>query len=477
MSESHAEGVEPGKEGLAKQPRSDAAKKASQHGQFTLLPVGDINPDPRNPRKHSWAQIRAIARSMQAFGFNAPVLIDRNRRIVAGHGRIEAAKLNGYTRVPVIILEHLSEAQARAYMLADNQLTDRSSWDDAALALHLKELSELALDFEIEDIGFELPEIDFRIQSLDQAEETDAADEFKLPTGPAISRAGDLWLLGHHRIYCGNALEAEAYDILLGSTKAPAVFADAPYNVRIDGHVCGSGAAKHREFAMASGEMSEEQFTGFLTATLERATSHAVPGAILYMCMDWRHMREMLAAGRAAHCDLINLCVWVKSNGGMGSFYRSQHELVFVFRNGQEPHLNNVQLGSFGRNRANVWNYAGANSFARKGQRRPIELHPTVKPIALVSDAFLDSTKRNDIVLDPYLGSGTAILAAERTGRRGYGIEIDPLYVDTVIGRWENMSGRQARHVSGQTFAEIKAARVKIEAPCPEVPAGQGGES
>ena len=403
---------------LEKQSR-DCGKPPLQRAELTFLATTDLKPDPRNPRKHDRAQIRAIARSIEAFGFNAPILINKKKQIIAGHGRFEAAKLSGCTQVPVICLEHLTEDQARAYMLADNKLTDRSSWDDDMLALHLKELSEMALDFDIEAIGFELPEIDFRIQSLDITEDTNSADDFNAAVGPAVSRIGDLWLLNDHRLYCGSALDATAYDTVLGTAKAAAVFTDPPYNVKVEGHVCGSGAIKHREFAMASGEMSENEFTRFLTETLKLASSHAASGTIIYACMDWRHMGEILAAGRAAGFDLLNLCVWVKSNGGMGSLYRSRHELVFVFRNGKEAHLNNVQLGRFGRNRTNVWNYAGANSFPRKGQESVLDLHPTVKPIALVSDAILDSTKRNDIVLDPFCGSGTTLLAAERTGRRG----------------------------------------------------------
>jgi DNA modification methylase len=287
----------------------------------------------------------------------------------------------------------------------------------------------------------------------------DTADEFNAPVEPAVSRIGDLWLLDDHRLYCGSALDAAAYDTLFGTAKAAVVFTDPPYNVKIDGHVCGDGAIKHREFATASGEMTEDEFTHFLNATLELASSHTARGALIYACMDWRHMGEMLAAGHTAGCDLLNLCVWVKSNGGMGSLYRSRHELVFVFRNGKEAHLNNVQLGRFGRNRTNVWNYVGANSFVRRGQESALELHPSVKPLALVSDALLDSTKRSDIVLDPFCGSGTTILAAERTSRRGYGIEIDPIYVDTAIERWERMTGHPARHTCGQTFADIKAER------------------
>lgn len=434
-------------------------KKTSHRPKLQLLATADVSPARHNSRKHSRQQIRAIARSIEAFGFNAPILVDKNKQIVAGHGRFEAAKLLGIPEVPVICLDHLSDTQAKAYMLADNKLTDRSSWDDLQLAMQLKELSDLVLDFEIEAIGFELPEIDFRVQSLDISDATDSADEFTPTTGPAVSQLGDLWLLNNHRLLCGSALEATAYDTLLGNDKATAIFTDPPYNVKIDGHVSGNGTVKHREFAMASGEMTGEEFARFLTKTFERTASHIISGAIIYACMDWRHIGEMLAAGRATDCELLNLCVWVKTNGGMGSFYRSRHELVFVFKNGKGAHLNNVQLGRFGRNRSNVWNYAGSNGFARGDKKSSIQMHPTVKPIAMVSDAILDSTKRNDIVLDPYMGSGTTILAAERTGRRGYGIELDPLYVDTAIARWEKLTGHQACHVSGDTFATVMMKR------------------
>jgi DNA modification methylase len=436
-----------------------SGKPGALERQISLLATTSLKPDPANPRKHSRSQIRALAKSIKEFGFNAPILVDRHRRIVAGHGRFEAAKLLGLAQVPAIFLDHLTETQARAYMLADNKLTDRSSWDDAKLAVHLKELSELVLDFDIEATGFELPELDFRIQSLDAPDVTDNADEFDVATGPTVSVAGDLWLLGPHRLCCGNSLDAAPYALLMEGEKAAAVFTDQPYNVRIDGHASGNGAITHREFAMAAGEMTREDFTAFLTSGVTLMCANATDGALIYTCMDWRHMEEMLAAGHSSECQLLNVCVWVKSNGGMGSFYRSRHELVFVFRNGKQAHLNNVQLGRFGRNRTNVWNYPGANSFARKGRESDLALHPTVKPIALVADAILDSTKRGNIVLDPYLGSGTTILAAERTGRRCFGIEIDGQYVDTAIARWERLTGREACNAEGQTFAQVKLSR------------------
>jgi DNA modification methylase len=440
--------------------RTDEPKsyRAKGVGKLTIVPIDAIRADPRNPRKHSRVQVRAIARGIDAFGFNAPILVDKQNQIVAGHGRYEAAQLLGLDRLPVISLDHLTETQARAYLLADNKLAERSSWDDASLAVQLKELSELALDFDFEAIGFELPEVDLRIQSLDPTDNADRADEFRNVVGPAVTRPGDLWLLGKHRVYCGSALDPLTYELLMANEKAGAAFTDPPYNVKIDGNVCGSGAVKHREFAMASGEMTREEFTQFLTGALDLARAHASPGSIIYACMDWRHMAEMLAAGDTAKFELLNLCVWVKTNGGMGSLYRSRHELVFVFRNGGEAHRNNVQLGRFGRNRTNVWNYPGTSSF-KNGRRSDLDLHPTIKPIAMVADAILDSTDLDDVVLDPFLGSGTTLLAAQRAGRRCYGVELDPLYVDTAIMRWERLTQQQARLTSGQSFADVKSER------------------
>lgn len=426
--------------------------------QILFVAIADLIPDPDNPRKHGRPQIEAIAKSIEAFGFNAPILVDKNNKIVAGHGRYEAAKLLSIDKVPVILLDHLTETQARAYLLADNKLSDRSTWDDNKLAIQLKELSDLVLDFDIEAIGFEPPEIDLRIQSLDSALE-DADDRFELPSGPVVSRTGDLWLLGSHRLYCGNALDVSSYDALSNGEKAAAAITDAPYNVRINGHVSGKGRTTHREFAMASGEMSEAEFADFLHQTFQRIIAYCRDGALIYSFMDWRHMAEILAAGRAANLDLLNLCVWAKTNGGMGSLYRSAHELVFLFKSGHDPHTNNIQLGRFGRNRRNVWYAPGANSFARNSPKRQSESHPTVKPIALVADAILDCTKRNDIVIDPYLGSGTTILAAERTGRRCHAIEIDVRYVDTAVRRWERLTKQEAKDINGKTFAQTRSDR------------------
>ena len=429
--------------------RRKTPKTLAKQTAFVHLRVGDIKANPKNPRKHDRAQIDAIARSIEAFGFNAPILLDRNDQIVAGHGRLEAAKTIGLSEVPAIRLEHLSPTQARSYMLADNQLTDRSSWDDASLATHLRDLSEMALDFDIQSIGFELPEIDIRIQSLADVAHGDAEDEFANEPVAARTKLGSIWQLGEHRIHCADALCAQNYSVLLGKTQANAVFTDPPYNVKIGGNVSGKGKSQHREFVMASGEMSEQSFTEFLTQALEHCSVNSVAGSILYVCMDFRHMFELINASRRNDLDLLNLCVWIKTNGGMGSFYRSQHELIFVLRNKGGGHRNNVQLGRFGRNRSNVWDYAGANVRPRGGAENVLSLHPTVKPITLVADAIRDCTDRGGVVLDPFAGSGTTILAAERTGRKAYCLEIDPGYVDVSIARWERMTKKTAKNVSG----------------------------
>ena len=425
-----------------------------QERVLTYRAVSELTPDPQNPREHNRAQLHALARCIRRFGFNAPILVDRDSKIIAGHGRLEGAKLAGLEHVPVIVLDDLTQTQAKAYMLADNKLSDRSNWDEALLAIQLKELSEIACEFDIEDTGFEIPEIDLLIQGMEDENETDKADDTSVQSGPAVSVAGDIWTLGDHRVICGDALDTASYITLLHEEKAAAVFTDAPYNVRIARNVSGLGKVQHREFAMASGEMTYNEFANFLSRAFGHCKTWTTPGSLIYAAMDWRHLAEMEFARHANNLDLINVCVWVKSNGGMGAFYRSRHELIFVFRNGSTPHCNNVQLGKFGRNRTNVWHYAGATSFPRRGGQDDWDLHPTVKPVRLVSDALLDSTKRGDVILDPFLGSGTTVLAAERTGRIAHAIELDPIYVDTSILRWQKLTGKKARDARGATFEQ-----------------------
>jgi len=423
-------------------------------------PIDRLRTNPDNPRIHSDKQIRQIARSLEAFGCIVPVLIDRDSRVIAGHGRIQAAQLLGLNEFPTIRVEHLTEAQIKAFAIADNKLTENSTWNESLLGQQLKALAEVELDFSLEATGFEMGEIDVLIEGLEPTNEgeSDAGDSIPEQTTTRVTGAGDLWHLAKHRVLCGNALDAEAYLRLMGKRQAGVVFTDPPYNVPIDGHVSGLGKKRHLNFPMASGEMSEAEFTDFLSCVCKHMAQHSREGSIHFICIDWRHVGELLRAGKEAYDEFKNLCVWTKTNAGMGSMYRSQHELVLVFKSGRESHRNNIQLGQFGRYRTNVWNYPGANSFSRSTtEGNLLELHPTVKPVALVADAIMDCSARGDIVLDPFLGSGTTVIAAERTGRICYGIELDPGYVDVIVRRWQTFTGLSAKHSgSGRTFNELE---------------------
>ncbi|MBP0113886.1 ParB N-terminal domain-containing protein [Bradyrhizobium vignae] len=427
--------------------------------QIQYRAVEDLVLDPRNPRQHSQSQVNQIADSICEFGFVMPIVVDDTRQVVIGHGRVLAARKLGMPRVPVVEIRHLSQAQLKALRIADNRLAQHAHWDERLLGENFLELKELDLDFDLAITGFSLPEIDLAMQKHDEGVNVEPNDEADAVTGVPVCRTGDTWQLGEHRVHCGDATSEAAFDYLMTEERAHVVFVDPPYNVPIDGHVSGKGKIRHREFAQGSGELSRKEFTRFLTRSCALLAKYSESGAIHFACMDWRHADELLAAGREVYSELKNIAVWVKSSAGMGSLYRSQHELVFVFKSGTGRHTNNIELGRYGRNRTNVWHYDGASTQARKGNNL-LELHPTAKPVQLVMDALLDCSNRGEIVLDSFLGSGTTLLAAERTGRRCRGIEVDPLYVDTAIRRWQNLTGRDAVRLSdGKPFREIEAER------------------
>jgi DNA modification methylase len=432
--------------------------------QITNLSVKGLRPYPRNARRHSKKQIRQIAASIGRFGFTNPVLVSDDGEIIAGHGRVEAAKLLGMKTVPTVALSHLSESERRAYVLADNKLALNAGWDQEVLAIELQGLIDL--DFDLEFTGFSLAEIDLVLDEADESacegdSEGESAPEDRIPqmSEDTVSRMGDLWQLGRHRLLCGDARKADDYQTLLGDEHVDLVFTDPPYNVPIDGHVCGLGRVRHNDFAMGVGEMSNEAFTAFLMETLGQMARVCRDGAIAYVCMDWRHMGELLNAGKAVFDEVKNLCVWNKTNGGMGTFYRSKHELIFVFKVGTAPHINSFGLGDTGRYRTNVWDYPGISSLS-KSRAEELAMHPTVKPVALLADAIRDCSKRGDIVLDAFGGSGTTLIAAQKTGRRARLIEYDPAYVDTIIHRFESVTGKPAVLVeTGGIFEDVAALR------------------
>jgi DNA modification methylase len=423
------------------------------------LPVASLKPNAQNPRVHTEKQIRQIANSVKTFGFIVPVLVDAHLQVIAGHGRVLACNMLGITEVPTIRLEHLSERQIRAFTIADNRLTENAEWDNRLLGEQFKMLSEVELDFSLEVTGFEMSEIDIFIEDLTPAiqEGADPADAIPGCEGETqVTQAGDCWALNRHRVYCGDARDDHAYSVLMEGRRAAMVFTDPPYNDPIDGYVTGFGKIHHAEFALASGEMSASEFTDFLTIVVTRLARNSADGSLHFICMDWRHSAELISAAQSVYSEFKNLCVWAKENAGQGSLYRSQHEFVFVFKSGKKPHRNNIQLGQYGRYRTNVWHYRRANSLSRSNEEGLLShLHPTIKPVELVADAILDCTARGAIVLDAFLGSGTTVIAAERTGRICYGMELEPRYVDTIVRRWQEFSGRKAVHeATEQTFAE-----------------------
>ncbi len=418
----------------------------------------------RETRRHPRRQLDKFAASLDEFGFVLPIVLDGERRVVAGWGLVLAARQLGLAQVPAVTIADLDDGKLRLLRLALNRLGEDSSWDTEALALEFSDVLALDQNIDLQISGFEMGEIDAHLAAEDEEDELPPI-EARAP----VTRPGDTWILGEHRLHCGNALAAKSYDFLLGDQRAAMVFTDPPYNVEIDGHVSGLGRTKHAEFAMASGEMSSAEFETFLATALGHASRYALDGSIHFVCMDWRRIKELLAAAAPAYTEMKNLCVWNKSNAGMGSLYRSKHELVFVFKKGHAAHVNNIQLGRFGRHRPNVWDYPSQNVWANSAKGK-LSLHPTVKPVALIADAIRDCSNQNDVILDPFGGAETTLIAAERTGRRAGLIEIDPLYVDATVRRWQHLTGKIAVHAeTAQPFGSRADAVASTDADLTEV--------
>ena len=417
---------------------------AASQLSVTYRPIGELIPDPRNARTHPKRQIEQLKASIKEFGFTNPILADPEGRIIAGHGRLQAAKALEIAQVPTITLSGLSETQKRALRIADNKIALNASWDLEILQQELGELASIDLDIDPTLTGFSTGEIDVLL-----AKSADPDDEV-IPPAPTTpkTKPGDIWILGEHRIGCGDGTQHRIF-AAGHRRRRPGRCRVSRSAVQCPDQGKRQPTGRHREFAMASGEMSEANFRSFLADALGAAAGCSRDGAIHFVCMDWRHMDSLLAVGPTVYGELLNLCIWNKSNAGMGSLYRSKHELVFVYRVGMAPHLNMVELGRHGRNRTNVWDYASVSSI-RGSRREDLNLHPTVKPVGLVADAIKDVTRHGDLVMDLFLGSGTTLLAAERTGRRFRGLEIDPGYVDVAIERWSARTGLEP-HLEGQT--------------------------
>jgi DNA modification methylase len=446
-------------------PQGSVAPSLAEKAESLGLCLSYVSPDflvlnPRNARKHSKKQINKVAASIKQYGFNNPIIVDDTNMVLGGHCRLEAAKILALETVPAIRLSHLTEAQKRAYMLADNRLAEDAVWDIEKLAIEFKELGELNFEFTIESTGFETVEID-RILEMDEVARTSKAEILPEPDPkqPAVSRLGDLWRLGDHALLCADATKEESYRRLMADDRAQMVIADNPFNLRVQS-IVGSGAIQHDEFPMASGEMSSAEFTEFLKRVFTELVRFSIDSSIHFHFIDWRHDLELRTAAQGVYSEFKNLCVWNKDNAGLGSFYRSKHELVFVFKNGTAPHINNFGLGGDGRYRTNVWDYPGVN-IRRPGGHSDLAMHPTAKPVALIADALKDCSRSRGIILDPFSGSGTTLIACERTRRVARAMELDPAYIDLAIRRWEALTGKQAQNVDsgGATLDEISAIR------------------
>ena len=422
--------------------------------------ASSLKPYDANARTHSDRQIKQIAESIKAYGWTSPIVIDENFMVLAGHGRLRAAIEMGLEKVPTIIASDLTEAEKKAYVIADNKLSDNAGWDKNLLAAEFSAIAKLETDFNFDVTGFTAPAVDWLLSQSDNNNQSDEHESVMHdPERPTISRPYDLWQLGTHHLYCHDATKAYAYGELLGNEKATMVFTDPPYNLPIEGFVSGHGQPQHTDFAMAVGELSEDEFINLLKAIMTHMSAASVDGALHYICMDWRHAYEILSASREVYSNQKNLCVWNKTNAGMGSFYRSKHELVFVFQNGKGKSINNIALGKAERYRTNIWDYPSTSAFS-KTRNDDLASHPTIKPLEMVADAILDASNRNDIILDPFVGSGTTILAAEKTGRRAAAMEIAPAYVDLAIRRFEAKTGQEARLAgSGKAFEQVAEER------------------
>ncbi|MFG1266200.1 DNA modification methylase [Xanthobacter aminoxidans] len=410
--------------------------------------IADLKPYANSPRVHSRDQRQKATSILRRFGQVTPIIIDPDGTIIDGHLVAETLAALGHDEVVVVVQRNRNPGELRALRLALNRLAEDATWDKPKLRAEFEALLEISFDLSL--TGFDQVEIDMSV-SIDEpnsgiVEDAPLASDLD---GPVVSRLGDRWRLRdpagktEHLVICGDARDPQVHAALMVADSARMMFTDPTYNVKIDGHVSGHGRGAYPEFEMASGEMTSSDFTAFLTALLTTSLPGLAEGAVLFVCMDWRHLPELFAAVEAARLTLLNLCVWDKTNAGMGSFYRSQHEMILAVKKGTAPHVTTFELGKKGRSRSNVWTYRGMNVLGAERDDL-LKVRPTVKPVTLVADAIKDVSHRGDIVLDPVLGSGTTLIAAHEAGRRCFGIEYDPANVDFIVRRWLHHTGGSA---------------------------------
>lgn len=420
--------------------------------------IDELIPLPRYARKPATrAHLRALGRSIERFGFNIPILIGPGDVMITGHKRVQASRMFGIEYIPTILAAHLSEDEAALYAVADDKLGEMGEWDDKLLGQLFLDLSANPT-LNLEDSGFNSAEIDIRIEGLHLFTAGDEVAPAVAVDALAVTKPNQFWIVGAHKVGCANALEPGTYECLMEGRKAALVVTDPPFNVRIQGNVGGKGRVKRREFAQASGEMTKAEYQAFLGAFMRLMGEHTVKGAVGYYFIDWRHLAQLQLAGEAVFGDPLNICVWSKDRAGMGSFYRSAHEMIVVFRTKGGRHRNNVQLGRFGRARTNIWSYPAPSNFGGGGEDGALAAdHPTPKPVSMIADAILDATAPGDFVLDAFMGSGPGLLACERTRRVFRGVDLDPLYVDLAVRRWRLHTGEDAICAeTGRTFTECE---------------------
>ena len=452
------------REQLKAKERSAAARQAekasSQPGRNDILPSLAIELYPvhalklhaRRLRKSDPAHVREVANSISTLGFNVPLLVGKDNVVIDGDSRLEAAKRLGLSSVPCIPVHHLDETEQRLLRLAVNRLGEKGTWDLDELEAEFREL--VIADAPIEISGFGLDEVD---QLIDEGEAEPEDLDLAPSQGPATAQPGDVFRLGAHRLICGDATDPAIVERLMGEDVARLVLTDEPFTVPIEGHVSRGG---HQDLAMASGEMTDARFLEFNRKWMDAVLPYLVDGGILGTFIDWRGLPAAHATATALGLRPLSLVVWAKTSAGQGSLYRSQHELLPLFKKGEAAHVSNIARGKRGRHRSNLWIYPGVSS-RRSDGRKGLQHYPTVKPTAMLEDALIDLTNRGDIVLDPFLGSGSTLMAAEKTGRICHGIELDPLYVDVIIRRYEVATRKSALLAdTGEPFATVTARRL-----------------